>query len=235
MKRLLSLLLGALTLCCLTACAAPASVPSEPSDGARQESAGQAFGGQSEGNEASATSEPEALPDTEPESAASGGAEGPSEPGAASEGGASAEAAFGNGAADEDGSSSGSGTASGDEQTARRLRLTVDGQEVLLTLYDTPTADALYEALPMELTFTDFNGTEKIAYPPETLPAEGEPDGCDPGTGDLCLYAPWGNLSVFYKDYRYSQSLIKLGHVEAGLELLSGMDGDFTATLERVE
>lgn len=117
----------------------------------------------------------------------------------------------------------------------RRLKLTVNGQEIIITLFDTPTANALYSALPMELNFSDFNGTEKIAYPPEELPTEGEPDGCDPNAGDLCLYAPWGNLCIFYKDFRYSQSLIKLGTVESGKEILEKISGDFTAVLERIE
>ena len=119
--------------------------------------------------------------------------------------------------------------------TERRLKMTVNGQEVSIILYDTPTANALYEVLPMELNFSDYNGTEKIAYPPDTLPTEGEPDGCDPDVGDLCLYAPWGNLCIFYQDFRYSQSLIKLGHVESGMDVLAGMSGDFTVTLERMD
>lgn len=69
----------------------------------------------------------------------------------------------------------------------RKLRMTVDGQEVSIVLYDSPTSNALYEALPLELHFSDYNGTEKIASPPDALPTEGEPDGCDPETGDLCL------------------------------------------------
>lgn len=85
----------------------------------------------------------------------------------------------------------------------------------------------------MELNFSDYNGTEKIAYPTDALSTEGEPDDCEPDVGDLCLYAPWGNLSIFYQDFRYSQSLIKLGHIESGMDVLFGMDGDFTATLER--
>ena len=121
------------------------------------------------------------------------------------------------------------------ESAEKKLKMTVNGQEVLITLYDTPIANALYAALPMKLNFSDFNGTEKIAYPTEALPTEGEPDGCDPDVGDLCLYAPWGNLCIFYKDFRYSQSLIKLGHVESGMELLTGTNEDFTVTLERMD
>ena len=117
----------------------------------------------------------------------------------------------------------------------RTLKMTVDGQEISIILYDTPTAAALYDALPMELNFSDYNGTERIAYPPDALPTAGEPDGCDPDVGDLCLYAPWGNLCIFYQDFRYSQSLIKLGRLKSGMDVLSGMAGDFTATLERTD
>ncbi|MGN0167525.1 MAG: cyclophilin-like fold protein, partial [Acetatifactor sp.] len=80
-----------------------------------------------------------------------------------------------------------------------------------------------------------FNGVEKISYLTEELPTEGEPDGCDPDVGDLCLYAPWGNLSVFYQDFRYSNSLILLGHIDSGMDVISGMNGDFSATLEAVD
>lgn len=53
--------------------------------------------------------------------------------------------------------------------------------------------------------------------------------------GDLCLYAPWGNLSVFYQDFRYSNSLILLGHIDSGIDVISSMNGDFSATLEAAD
>ena len=55
-----------------------------------------------------------------------------------------------------------------------------DGSEIIVRLDDNPAADALYETLPLELTFEDFNGTEKIAYLPDELPADGAPGSCDP-------------------------------------------------------
>lgn len=118
------------------------------------------------------------------------------------------------------------------ENGERSLKMTIDGQEISITLYDTPATNALYDMLPLELSFEDFNGVEKISYLPQDLPTEGEPDGCDPDVGDLCLYAPWGNLSVFYQDFRYSDGLIMLGHVDSGMELISDQSGDFSAILE---
>ena len=117
----------------------------------------------------------------------------------------------------------------------RKLKLTVEGQELSITLFDTPAANALYDMLPLELTFEDFNGVEKISYLTDELPTEGEPDGCDPDVGDLCLYAPWGNLSIFYQDIRYSNSLIMLGHIDEGMDIISSMNEDFSVTLEKVE
>lgn len=119
------------------------------------------------------------------------------------------------------------------ENTERKLKMTVNGQEVTITLYDTPAANALYDMLPLDLNFEDFNGIEKISYLSQKLPTEGEPDGCDPGVGDLCLYAPWGNLSIFYQDFRYSDSLIMLGHIDSGLDVISEMEENTSTVLEK--
>lgn len=119
------------------------------------------------------------------------------------------------------------------ETGERKVKLTIDGQDFDVTLYDTPAAHALYDMLPLELTFEDFNGIEKIAYMDNELPAEGEPGEFDPDVGDLCLYAPWGNLSIFYKDFRNSNGLISLGHIDSGMETIGSMNEDFTATLSK--
>lgn len=117
----------------------------------------------------------------------------------------------------------------------KKVRFLADGNEIIVELEKNPAADALYELLPMELTFEDFNGVEKIAYPSETLDIAGAPDSCDPDVGDLCFYAPWGNLSFFYQDFRYSESLVPLGSVESGLEFLESLDTAATVTVEAAE
>ena len=78
--------------------------------------------------------------------------------------------------------------------------------------------------LPLELSFEDFNSTEKIAYLTEEIPSDGSPDQCDPDVGSLCYYIPWGNLCFFYQDFRASSSLIPLGNVESGVEFLEQLD-----------
>lgn len=132
-------------------------------------------------------------------------------------------------------SSSNTETPETSETGERKVKLTIDGQEFDVTLYDTPAANALYDMLPLELTFEDFNGIEKIAYMDNELPTDGEPDEFDPDVGDLCLYAPWGNLSIFYKDFRNSNGLISLGHIDSGMDIIGSMSGDFSASLEKAK
>ena len=115
--------------------------------------------------------------------------------------------------------------------------MTVNEQAYEIMLYDNQTADALYDLLPMELTFEDYNSVEKIAYLPEEqqLPTEDRLEGYDPEPGDLCLYAPWGNLSLFYQNFGYSDGLISLGRLESELEDTFAQSESFTVTLEKNE
>lgn len=110
-------------------------------------------------------------------------------------------------------------------ESTRRIRFSLDDDsEIIVRLNDNPAAEALYEMLPLELSFEDFNSTEKIAYLTEEIPSDGSPDQCDPDVGSLCYYIPWGNLCFFYRDFRPSSSLIPLGQVESGAGLLEGLD-----------
>lgn len=117
----------------------------------------------------------------------------------------------------------------------KRIRLASGGQEFWAVLFDTPAANDLYEMLPLELTLEDFNGAEKIGYLPSALITEGEPEGCDPGVGALCYYAPWENISIFYEDFRYSDSLVSLGRLESGADWFGGQSGSFEVTIERAD
>jgi hypothetical protein len=93
-----------------------------------------------------------------------------------------------------------------------RFRLAgADGVEVGATLQDSEAARAFRALLPLTLSLTDYNGTEKISDLPARLPTEGAPAGIEPGPGDITYYAPWGNLAIFYKGFGYSRGLVPLG------------------------
>lgn len=115
------------------------------------------------------------------------------------------------------------------------VKMTVGENELYITIYDNPTSRDFLSKLPLTLTFEDYNATEKISYLPETLTTEDAPDSFDPDVGDVALYAPWGNLSVFYKDFRDSAGLISIGHMDDGIEILAEIDDSFTAVLELIE
>ncbi len=113
-----------------------------------------------------------------------------------------------------------------------RVKFTFDGKESIAELEDNSTSRDFRQSMPMTLHFKDYNETEKIADPPKSLSKENAPDGFVPKPGDLAVYGPWGNISVFYKDFRYSKGLIPMGHFISGLEDLAGMNGDFDAKVE---
>lgn len=117
----------------------------------------------------------------------------------------------------------------------RTVKMTVGENELYITIYDNPTSRDFLSKLPLTLTFEDYNATEKISYLPETLTTKDAPDSFDPDIGDVALYAPWGNLSVFYKDFRDSSGLISIGHIDDGIEILAEIDDSFTAVLELIE
>jgi len=119
------------------------------------------------------------------------------------------------------------------EEVKARIRLSFDGKAAIVKLRDNPTSRDLLRRLPLELKFSDYADTEKIARLPKKLSTAGAPTGFDPAVGDVTYYSPWGNLAIFYRDFGYAKGLISLGSIESGLEDLTALEGDATVTLER--
>lgn len=120
-------------------------------------------------------------------------------------------------------------------QSTHKAILTVDGHKLPVTLRSEPSANDLYSRLPLTLEFKDFSGMEKIAYFDRRLDEKGQKVGCHPLAGDLCVYQPWGNLSIFYVDFKDDSNLIPIGHLEEGLDIIKAQSGNFTATLTKAE
>lgn len=117
------------------------------------------------------------------------------------------------------------------ENMGRRVIMQFAAGQAVFILNNSKAADNLYNMLPLQLSFKDFNRTEKIAYPPRPVHEGLRPEGHKPAKGDLCLYAPWGNLCIFYRDYSMSADLFYLGRIEEGMELLEKQEQDFTVEL----
>lgn len=113
----------------------------------------------------------------------------------------------------------------------KRMKLTVNGNRIIIKLNNNNTAKDLADMLPVELDFSDYNNTEKIAYLPQSLNTSDTTSGIAPTAGDLTLYVPWGNLALFYKDFRYSADLISIGSVEEGLDYMTELEGKIMAEL----
>ena len=107
--------------------------------------------------------------------------------------------------------------------------------EAIVLLDDNDAARNFYAMLPLKLSFEDFNSTEKIATLPQKLSLGSSPTSCDPEKGSFTYYIPWGNIAVFYRDFRPSRNLVPLGSVVRGMDLFAGQKGDFLVRIERTE
>ncbi|MDE6660450.1 MAG: leucine-rich repeat protein [Anaeroplasmataceae bacterium] len=102
------------------------------------------------------------------------------------------------------------------------------GNEIITAkLYDNATSRDLVSRLPLTLEFSDYNDTEKIAYlPSESLPLDTSdaPKSFTPDEGDMTIYAPWGNIAIFYKAFSESLGLAPFGKITSeDIEKLSAI------------
>jgi hypothetical protein len=124
--------------------------------------------------------------------------------------------------------------ASDQRKSDMRICIRAGDKVMTATLADNATSRDFVSILPLTVTLEDHAATEKITYLPRKLSTEGAPVGSNPAIGDVAYYAPWGNLALFHKDFRYSSGLIPLGKIDSGLEVLS-RPGSLTAMIELVE
>lgn len=101
-----------------------------------------------------------------------------------------------------------------------RIGMSLNGQLLKVGLFDHPTTRDLISLLPLVGTAKDFGSLEKVLYLPRKLTTQGAAASYTPVTGDLCYYAPWGNLALFHGDGHPSPGLIPLGRFEGDLGAL---------------
>lgn len=115
-----------------------------------------------------------------------------------------------------------------DEIIGTVIRFTSGETSVNVTVdEDNPAVRDFLSMLPLELSFEEYAGEEKISYLPRELDYEGSP-ASDLTSGDLLYFVPWGNLGFWYADHGNptSEQTIHLGTFDASLEELIALEGD---------
>ncbi|MCA0964961.1 cyclophilin-like fold protein [Salipiger bermudensis] len=115
-----------------------------------------------------------------------------------------------------------------------RIHVTVGEAVLSATLDDTPAGRDFAALLPLELTLSDYHGIEKVADLPRKLDTTDAPARYAAKAGDITLYAPWGNLAIFYKPFQAAVGLVRLGAFDGDFESLL-RHGSFKVSLARAD
>ena len=112
-----------------------------------------------------------------------------------------------------------------------KIKISMNNEIAIATIYDNPTAKDFLSLLPLTLELKDYASTEKVSDLSKKLSLKDAPSGSTPSTGDIAYYSPWGNLAFYYKDFSYSEGLIKIGKIESGMEIFNSKS-PLTAKIE---
>lgn len=120
------------------------------------------------------------------------------------------------------------------EVASLKVKISVGDRIISATMEDNAAGRDFLSRLPLEVTLNDFNNTtEKIFYPEPALTLEGAKRGCAPVPGDITIYAPWGSVAIFCKNWSHSNDLIKIGHIDGdGISALT-TGGDIKVKFEK--
>lgn len=108
-----------------------------------------------------------------------------------------------------------------------QIRVQNNNLKIDFQLNESQAAKTLIKQLPLTLDVDNFGGNEKIFYPPEKLNVTNT-ELADPEKGDLCYYAPWGDVVMYYKGTSSAPGLYSLGKVISGKEDIQKLNGSLT-------
>lgn len=120
-------------------------------------------------------------------------------------------------------------------EAALKILVSAGDAAILYELNDSPAARALYAQLPLTLEVGDYGANEKIFYPPQALDVTGTPAAEGGGPGALAYYAPWGDVVLFYADFRAAGGLYALGGAVSGAEWIQTLSGTIEITAVEAE
>lgn len=116
-----------------------------------------------------------------------------------------------------------------------RLKISINsnGNTSVYELNNSSASKELYAQLPLNIKVENYSNDEKIFYPPNKLTTSNTSLAKNAKAGTLAYYAPWGDVVMFYKDFRSSSGLYELGKVLWGAEYIESMSG--TITIDKME
>lgn len=115
-----------------------------------------------------------------------------------------------------------------------KIKVMFNSHSFTASLFENPSARDFVSMLPLDLKIEDYSNNEKITYLPRKLTTEGSGPFDNEQPGDVCYYAPWGDVVFFYAPYRYSSGLIRLGRLDGDTQPLLTR-GEFPLRIERAE
>ena len=113
----------------------------------------------------------------------------------------------------------------GEAQGTMQIEIKNNSRTFRVVLNDSQAARDFYKQLPLSVDVKNFSDNEKMFCPPQKLKTQGSIV-AHVTKGTLAYFIPWGNLTIFYKDYApVSEDLIEIGKVISGEENLEKMAG----------
>ena len=91
------------------------------------------------------------------------------------------------------------------------ITITVNSVTVAGALKNNAASASLLAQLPLELSFDDYNGQEKIADLPAPLALDGMPRGGSAEPGTIGYYAPNQAIVLYYDSVGYYSGIIPIG------------------------
>jgi hypothetical protein len=113
-----------------------------------------------------------------------------------------------------------------------QIRVIIGDTVLTARLWDNATARDLIAQLPLTLTFSDYNGQEKLASLPRKLSMDGAPAGADPLPREIGYYAPSGVVVFYYTDVGYFSGIVRIGQFDGAMDAITSQTGDFPVTIE---
>ncbi len=115
-----------------------------------------------------------------------------------------------------------------------KIQVILENATLQAVIDDTRIGRDFLSVLPLDLELSDYHGMEKVADLPRQLDTTDAPRSYTPKPGDITLYAPWGNMAIFYKSFGTTAGLVRLGAFDGSIEPLL-KTGPYKARFQRAE